>query len=228
MKRALTILGLCLTATALVAVPATSAPTAQTAKKKKKTYCQKVGSNAKAKLKAKSMGFYVFVEPGLSSVLICQDKPKFYGSFGLEAKGDKVSQLRVIKKKCAIFSARGSSHNPQIYAFDFENFKKGNAAQASIYTVGYGQPSAALISSALSPNCVSAYGERVNGAPQITVKGTSAFGYTGQLQAPVGANATDNDLGTVKVTGSGNTATVTWTEGGQPKSYVYQQPGPSY
>lgn len=216
MKRALIILGVCVLAASIIVSPAGA--------KKKKTFCQKTGSAKKAKLKAKSKGFYVYLEKGNSTFMVCQDKPKFFGSFGLQAKGDKISQLKVVKKTCAVFVARGGTHNPQVWQFNFSDFKKGNAAQAAINEFGYGRGSAALSGLALSNNCVVAYGGRVNGQPQIVVKGTSAFGYTGQLNAPVGPNITDKELAAVKITGSGATATATWTEAGQPKTYVYTKP----
>lgn len=228
MKRALIILGACLLVGALVTAPGTSAQTAQVAKKKKKkTYCQKTGAAVKAKLKAKSNGFYVYLEKGGYSVMICQDKPKFYGSFSLDAKGDKVSQLHVVKKKCAIYAERGSTHNPKTYAFNFSDFTSGNG-QASVYEVGYQQGPSSLLGLGLSQNCAAVYGVRVNGVGQIIAKGTSAFGYTGALQAPVGSGITDKELAGVKIAGTGSTATVSWTEGGQAKTYVYQQPPPAY
>jgi hypothetical protein len=225
MKRTLGFLLIALiAATALPSAVLASQPDSATiAKKKKKTYCQKAGGNVKAKLKGKSHSFYVYLEKGGNSILICQDKPKFFGSFSIE-KGDKVSDLRVSAKKCAAVEATGASHNPQVYLFDFANFVGTNAAQASIYTTGYGEPSASLIGIALSQNCVAAFGERVNGIPRITVKGTSAFGYTGALTPPVSPTMTDKELAAVKISGSGKNATATWTEGGVPKSFAYVEP----
>ena len=192
------------------------------AKKKKKTYCQKTASSVKGKLKGKSHGFSGYLEKSGSLILVCQDKPKFYGEFSI-TKGDKVSGLRVSSKKCAIVKVTGSSHNPQVYLFDFADFLTGSR-QASVYTTGEGQPSASLIQLALSRNCVAAFGERVNGVPRITVKGTNAFGYTGALNPPVGPTMTDKELAAVKISGSGTSATVTWTEGGVPKSWAYAAP----
>lgn len=214
----------------VIALPSTvvaSQPdSASVAKKKKQTYCQKIAKPVGGKLKAKSKGFSVYVEKGGYLMLICQDKPKFYGEFSL-AKGDKLSGLRVVTKKCAVVKSTGPSHNPQVYLFEFADFLAKNG-QASIYTTGYGQPSADLLSLVLSPNCVAAMGERVNGVPQITVVGTGAFGYTGNVKAPVGPNTTDKELAAVKIAGSGDSATVTWTEGGVPKSFVYAKPPPGY
>jgi hypothetical protein len=64
----------------------------------------------------------------------------------------------------------------------------------------------------------------VNGVPRITVKGTSAFGYTGALNPVVSPTMTDKELAAVKVSGSGTNATATWTEGGVPKSFAYVEP----
>jgi hypothetical protein len=219
-------LGLILVAlVAVIALPsavlAAQTDSATTAKKKK-TYCQKTASSVKGKLKGKSHGFSVYVEKGGSLILVCQDKPKFYGEFSI-TKGDKVSGLRVSAKKCAIVKVTGSSHNPLVYLFDFADFLTGSR-QASIYTSGPGQPSASLVQHVLSRNCVAAFGERVNGVPQITVKGTDAFGYTGALNPPVSPTMTDKELAAVKISGSGTSATVTWTEGGVPKSWVYAEP----
>lgn len=151
---------------------------------------------------------------------------KFYGEFSI-TKGDKISDLHVVSKKRAVVKTTGSSHNRQVYLFEFADFLAKNG-QASIYTTGSGQTSASLLQLVLSPNCVAAMGERVNGVPQITVVGTGAFGYTGNLKAPVGPSATDKELAAVKITGSGDSATVTWTEGGVPKSFVYAKPPISY
>lgn len=204
------------------AVMAAQPDSASVAKKKKQTYCQKIAKPVGGKLKGKSKGFSVYVEKGGYLMLICQDKPKFYGEFSI-TKGDKISDLRVVSKKCAVVKTSGSSHNPQVYLFEFADFLAKNG-QASIYTTGYGQASASLEQLVLSPNCVAAMGERVNGAPQITVIGTGAFGYTGNVKAPVGPNTTDKELAAVKITGSGDSATVTWTEAGVPKSFVYSKP----
>lgn len=215
MKRTLTILGILVLAFSIAAGPAGA--------KKKKTYCQKQGSSAKAKLKMKRNGFYVFLEKSKYSFMICQDKPKFRASFSLPARGDKMSQLRVIKKKCAVFAARGSSHNPQVFRFDFKNFTSNNG-QASVYEVGYNQGPSTLLSLGLSSNCVSAYGQRVNGVPGISVQGLGTFGYTGLVSAPVGKDATDKELAAAKIAGSADSATVTWTEAGVAKSFVYNKP----
>lgn len=202
-------------------IAALAIPTAAEAKKKKKTYCQKNGSAVKAKLLAKSNGFYVYREKGGGTVLLCQDKPKFYGSMSFE--GTKVGKLLVVKKKCAIYSVLGKG-NPKIYAINFADFLSRNG-QASVFEVGFGA-TGQLLGMSLSQSCAAAYGTKVNGVPQIAVKGTSAFGYTGTLYPPVSTNITDKELANVKIsgsaTGTGATATVTWTDGGVPKSYVYQ------
>lgn len=217
---------------AAIAVPsavlASQTDTATVAKKKKKTYCQKQGAGVKAKLKAKSHGFYVFAEKGGYGILICQDKPKFYGSFSTP-KGDKISTLRVSAKKCAGVEVRGATHNPNVYFFDFADFLNNNG-QASIYEVGRGQApgTGSLESFNLSSNCVAAFGQRVNGVPQIVVKGTGAFGYTGEIYPRVGPNMTDKELAAVKIAASGATATASWTESGVKHTFVYvnnlQQP----
>ena len=109
---------------AAIAVPSAvlaSQPDTATVAKKKKTYCQKSASYVKGKLKAKSNGFSVYLEKNGSIILICQDKPKFYAEFSI-TKGDKLSQLRVSRKKCAILKVQGPTHNPQVYLFDFVNF----------------------------------------------------------------------------------------------------------
>ena len=80
----------------------------------------------------------------------------------------------------------------------------------------------------LSNNCVAAIGSRVNGLPKVEVQGINAFGYTGQLTLSTAANMTDKELADIKVTGSGLSATVTWTEGGVTKSYVYAKPANGY
>lgn len=211
---------------AAIAVPsavlASQPDSASVAKKKKKTYCQKTAKTVKGKLKGKSHGFSIYVEGNGSLILICQDKPKFYGEFSI-TKGDKLSSLLVSSKKCAVVKVTGPSHNDQVYLFSFDFFLSGNG-QASIYTVGYEQPSGKNLGLALSRNCVAAFGNKVNGLPQIEVQGTNAFGYTGQIKVPTGANMTDKELAAVKIVGTGTTATVTWTEGGQPKSYEYFKP----
>jgi hypothetical protein len=222
MKRAL-ILASCLIA-ALALATAATADTATIAKKKK-TYCQKQGASAKAKLSAKSHGFYLYKEKGNASVLICQDRPKFFASFGTDL-GAKYSQLRVSPKKCAIFTSKPPNQNPEVYAFNFSDFTaKPPNGQGSIYIVGYQQPSATLIETSLSTNCVAGYGMRINGIPQVAVEGTSAFGYTGTIYPKVGANMTDKELAGVKVTGTGtgasDTATLSWTESGVKHTYVY-------
>lgn len=189
---------------------------------KKKTYCQRTGASIKAKLKATSLGFYVFLEKGGSLFLICQDKPKFYGEFSITA-GDKISTLRVTRKKCAVLKVTGKTHNPQVFMFNFANFLAKNG-QAGVYTAGYGQPAASIEQVVLSKNCVTAFAERVNGVPGIAVQGTSAFGYTGNLRPAVSPNMTDKELAAVKISGDGATATVSWTEAGVPKSFEYAKP----
>ncbi|MBJ7354067.1 MAG: hypothetical protein JHC98_04515 [Thermoleophilaceae bacterium] len=211
---------------AAIAVPsavlASPGDTATVAKKKKKTYCQKAAKSVKGKLKGKSHGFSIYVEGNGSLILICQDKPKFYGEFSI-TKGDKLSSLRVSPKKCAVVKVAGGGHNDQVYLFSFDFFLSGNG-QASIYTVGYGQASGTNVKLALSSNCVAAFGNRVNGLPQVEVQGTNAFGYTGQIKIPTGANMTDKELAAVQIKAAGATAIVTWTEGGVPKSYTYAKP----
>lgn len=207
----------CLSLIAAVAI----APGSATAKKKKKTYCQKQGSSVRAKLLAKSNGFYVYREKGGATVLLCQDKPKFFGSTSWE-RGARLGRLIVVKKKCAIYSQLGSG-NPKVYAINFADFLSRNG-QASVREIGFGG-SGQLLGMSLSQSCVGAYGTRVNGVPQIAVAGTSVFGYTGALYPPVSASATDKELANVRVSGTtvgaGATATVTWSEAGVPKSYVY-------
>jgi hypothetical protein len=212
---------------AAIAVPAAvlaSQPdTATIAKKKKKTYCQKTGASVKAKLKGKSHGFYAFAEKNGYGILICQDKPKFTGEFSMD-KGDKISGLRVSAKKCAAVQVTGKAHNPQVFIFTFSDFLTGNG-QASIYEPGRGTGLAASLSQfALSSNCVIAFGQRVGGVPQVVLKGTTAFGYTGELNQSVSPNMTDKELAAVKITGSGATATATWTDAGVPKTSTYVKP----
>ncbi len=214
----------CLGLLAAAAIPTSagaSAPHAVIAKKKK-TYCQKTGSKVKAKLLAKSNGFYVYRERGGGTVLLCQDKPKFFGSMSW-AKGAKLGKLLVVKKKCAIYSQLGKG-NPQVYAINFKDFLTQNG-QASVYEVGYGS-TGQLLGMALSQNCVTALGAKVAGVPQIVAKGTSVFGYTGILYPQVSPGISDKELAGVKVSGTavgaGATATVTWSEAGAQKSYVYQ------
>lgn len=205
----------CLGLIAALAIPAGAGA------KKKKTYCQKQGSSVKAKLLAKSNGFYVYREKGGGTVLLCQDKPKFFGSMSWE-RGAKLGKLLVVKKKCAIYSQLGKT-NPKIYAINFADFLSKNG-QASVNEIGYGA-TGQLLGMNLSQNCVGAHGTKVNGVPQIVVQGTSAFGYTGLVKLPVAAGMTDKELANVKVAGStfgaGATATAAWTEAGVPKSYVY-------
>ncbi|MGK2877596.1 MAG: hypothetical protein ACSLFF_03310 [Solirubrobacterales bacterium] len=212
-----------------IAVPSAvmaSQPDTATTVKKKRTYCQRTGASIKAKLKAKSKRFYVYLEKGGSIILICQDKPKFYGEFSI-GTGDTVSTLRVSTKRCAVVKVTGKTHNPQLYLFSFADFLAKNG-QASIYTSGFGQPSASIEQVALSRNCVAATAERVNGVPGIAVQGTSAFGYTGTLRPPISPNMTDNELAAVKIFGTGASATVSWTEAGVAKTYVYAEPAPAY
>jgi hypothetical protein len=198
------------------------------AKKKKKTYCQRTGASVKAKLKGKSHGFYAFAEKGGYGILICQDKPKFTGVFSLE-QGDKISGLQVSPKKCAGVEVRGPAHNPIVYLFDFVDFLTGNG-QASVYQVGQGLApgTGSLVQFKLSSNCVAVFGQRVAGVPQIVVKGTNVFGYTGAIYPRVGPNMTDKELAEVKITASGATATASWTESGVKHTFVYvnnlQQP----
>ncbi|MBJ7459145.1 MAG: hypothetical protein JHD02_08160 [Thermoleophilaceae bacterium] len=209
----------------VISVPAAvlaSQPDSANVAKKKKTYCQKSASYVKGKLKAKSNGFSVYLEKSGSIILICQDRPKFYGEFSI-TKGDKLSQLRVTRKKCAILKIQGPTHNPQVYLFDFVNFLNKNG-QAAIFTAGVGQPSATLDRIELSSNCVAAFAGRVNGVPQLTVKGTTTFGYTGEIHPSVSPSMTDKELAAVKISGTGASATVTWTEAGVPKSYTYVIP----
>jgi hypothetical protein len=218
MKRAL-VLATCLIA-ALALASAAAANTATTAKKKK-TYCQKQAASIKAKLKGKSHGFYAYAEKGGTGILICQDKPKFTGEFSVD-KGDKISTLRVAPKKCAGVAFRGPTHNPEVYLFNFADFLSGNGS-ASVFQTAYDQPpgTASLVQFNLSSNCVAVFGQRVAGVPQVVVKGTSAFGYTGGIFPVVSANMTDKELGAVKISGSGDTAKASWTDAGVPKSYVY-------
>lgn len=215
---------------AVVAVPSAgiaSSPDSAVAAKKKKTYCQKTGASQKAKLKGKSHGFYVFAEKGGYGMLICQDKPKFSGPFSV-TKGDKIWAPLVSARKCAAVKVTGSSHNPQVFLFDFADFLAKNG-QASVYEAGRGSGLAAsLLRVSLSSNCVAAYGQRVGGVPQVVLQGTSAFGYTGQLNQTVNPNMTDKELAAVKIVSSGATATATWTEAGTPKSFVYAKPPLSY
>jgi hypothetical protein len=191
------------------------------AAKKKKTYCQKNGSAVKAKLLGKSKGFYVYREKGGGTVLLCQDKPKFYGSMSWE-QGAKLGKLLVVKKKCAVYPQLGKG-NPQIYQINFKDFTSGNG-QAGVLEVGYGS-TGQLLGLSLSTNCALAFGAKVAGVPQIAVKGTSAFGYTGTLYPPVGAGITDKELANVKIgaTGTG-AATVSWTAAGVPHTYAYSIP----
>ncbi|MGH2906664.1 MAG: hypothetical protein ACRDKI_07825 [Solirubrobacterales bacterium] len=214
---------------AVLAVPVTSsaiagghAQIAKKKKKKKKTYCEKQAKTVKAKLLGKSNGFYVFREKGGGTTLLCQDKPKFYGSMSWNV-GDKLGALQVVKKKCALYAAVGSGHNPQIYGINFADFLSHNG-QASVYEVGYGA-TGQLFKVAVSSNCVGVYGTKVDGVPQIVVKGNSAFGYTGTIYPPVGDGITDKELANVKIaTTSPTSATVTWTAAGVPKSYLYVKP----
>lgn len=211
---------------AVVALPSAvmaSQPDSVVIAKKKKTYCQRTGAAQKAKLKGKSHGFYVFAEKGGYGMLICQDKPKFTGPFSI-TKGDKISAPLVSAKKCAAVKVTGSSHNPQVFLFTFSDFLSKNG-QASIYEAGRGTGLAAsLLQISLSSNCVVAFGERVGGVPQVVLKGTSAFGYTGELRQPVSPNMTDKELAAVKISGSGATATATWTDAGVPKTFTYVKP----
>jgi hypothetical protein len=218
MKRALTLAACLVTALAI-----TSAATADTAKiaKKKKTYCQKQGASIKAKLKGKSHGFYVYAEKGGAGILLCQDKPKFTGDFSMD-QGDKISDLKVSAKKCAGFRVSGKAHNPEVYLFNFSDFLSGNG-QGSIYEAGRDlTPGTASIQKfALSTNCVAAFGQWVAGVPQVVVKGTSAFGYTGEIYPRIGPNTTDKELGALSVESSGATATASWSESGVKHTYVY-------
>ncbi len=209
------------------AVPTTSiahSPISVVAKKKKKkTYCQRQGKAIKGKLLGKSNGFYIYLEKGGASVMLCQDKPKFRGSMPW-TRGDKLDKLVAIKKKCAFYSALGSGHNPLVYSVNFADFLADNA-QASVYTVGYGQPSGELLNFVVSSNCVAALATKVNGVPQIVVKGNSAFGYTGTVTPPVGAGITDTELKNVSIAATTATsATVNWTAAGIPQTYVYTKP----
>jgi hypothetical protein len=129
-----------------------------------------------------------------------------------------------VKKRCAFYSGLGSGHNPLVYSVNFADFLAKNG-QATIYTVGYGQPSGELLKLAVSSNCVAVLATKVNGVPQIVVKGNSAFGYTGVVTPPVGAGITDDELKGVKIEAtSATSATVTWTAGGVPMTYVYAKP----
>jgi hypothetical protein len=224
MKKILGLLLIALIAAIVVpsAVMASQPDPASIAKKKKKTYCQKTAKTVKGKLKGKSHGFSVYLEKNGSLILICQDKPKFYGEFSI-TKGDKLSNLVVSPKKCAVVKVSGPTHNDQVYLFSFDFFLTGNG-QASIFTAGYQQPTGLVKGLALSTNCVAAMGTRVNGLPQIEVQGTNAFGYTGQIHPPTGASMTDKELADVKVVTTGATATVKWSEGGQPKTFIYAKP----
>lgn len=210
---------------AAVAVPsavmASQSDTATVAKKKK-TYCQRTGASVKAKLKGKSHEFYAFAEKGGYGILICQDKPKFTGGFSM-TKGDKISTLRVTARKCAVLKVEGPTHNPQAFMFDFANFLSKNG-QAAVYTAGYQQPTATIEQIVLSNNCVAAFAERVNGIPGIAVQGTGAFGYTGTNRPAVSASMTDKELAAVKISGSGASATVNWTEAGVPRTFTYVKP----
>ncbi len=211
---------------AAIAVPAAvlaSQPNSATVAKKKKTYCQKTGASIKAKLRGKSHGFYAFVEKNGYGILICQDKPKFTGEFTMD-KGDTISTLRVSAKKCAALQVTGKAHNPQVFLFTFSDFLANNA-QAAIYEAGRGSgATAVLFQVALSSNCVVAFGQRVGGVPQVVIKGTSAFGYTAELSQPVSASMTDKELAGVKISGSGATATASWTDAGVAKSATYSKP----
>lgn len=211
----------------LCAIPVASATVpghAVVAKKKKKkpTYCAKQAKSVKAKLLATSNAFYVFREKGGGTVLLCQDKPKFFGSMAWNV-GDRLGTLAVVKKQCAFYSGIGSGHNPEIYSVSFADFLSRNG-QASVYTVGYGQPSGELIKLAVSSNCVGVFATKVNGVPQIVVKGNSTFGYTGTFTPPVGDGITDKELAAVKIAATSPTsATVTWTAAGVPMTFVYSK-----
>ena len=71
---------------------------------------------------------------------------------------------------------------------------------------------------------MAAFAGRVNGVPQLTVKGTTTFGYTGEIHPPVSPTMTDKELAGVRIVGTGASATATWTEAGVPKFYTYVIP----
>ncbi|MFT4048315.1 MAG: hypothetical protein QM648_00575 [Solirubrobacterales bacterium] len=205
-------------------------PSAQIAKKKL-SYCQKKGKKAKGKLvsKDKSAKFFLYVTKRPTEYYFCSESPKFDGGIAAWDGIKKTSHLRVAKKNCAVWyseqapSTRYDSNWKYVKIVPFKFFRKGSAYPEQTQTARLGDTSEAIAvqNIAIAKNCVWAAAYTKNGAPYLTISGSGDFGYTGKIDlAAPGASLAE--LKAVKVTYDSPTqSTVSWTQGGTAKTYVY-------
>lgn len=216
-----------------VAANAGSAEEPASAAKKKLSYCQKQGKSKKGKLfgKVKDAKFFLYTKKKPTEYFFCSESPKYSGTIEAWDGIKKTSNLKAVKNNCAIFYTEGTpttdlySGEKELKIVAAKFFKKGAVKQTQGSVIGKKDETVSLESLSLAKNCVFAAGYMLNGVPTLKTAGIGNFPYQGFVTRTL-TGATAAELKAVKVTmTSATSATVSWTQGGVPKSLNYTATG---
>jgi hypothetical protein len=154
------------------------------------------------------------------SMTICMPHGK--RTFGLAAgEGGTATALKAVDGKCVALAAKVPKGLPLLVTVDVATDVKGHQTAYSQTTIGFGSPAATIESLVLSSTCVAAVGADVTAADATVSRlvSTSQVLADGRSNTfPMSPATTATEVRHIKIAASGKGATVSWTEGGVPKS----------
>jgi hypothetical protein len=182
----------------------------------RQTYCQKRVQSEHGKVVSKQSGVTVYRSGQIYSV--CSDAKRWATSVLVADPGVKPALIRAANKRCVAIVFTRPKQLPDLAVKDLA--EKNTLSYHQI--IGYGNPSAAVGSLAVSSNCASAWGVSISDGSGSTSYSIQAkgFGTATSLPASVTQVAVVNaaaDTRHVGIAAAGKRVTVKWTEAGVAK-----------
>jgi hypothetical protein len=203
------------TALAVASAPALLAPPAPAAPRP--TYCQSVAIARKAKRFGVNHRVVLLRRAG--ELILCSDVRR--KAVTLPSGGGTPARFLAVENKCALVLTTRPRSLPALVSVDLRTAFRRPTSSAGITPIGYGNPSATVVSLALASNCVAASGAVVDqggGVLDRRIDTVQIHKNGGHLVFASGIPTTD-DLKRLALRPLGaNGAMVSWTENGAPVS----------
>lgn len=200
-----------------VIVGAGIATTAQAAARRP-TYCESTAKAAKAVRVAVS-GRTVLLRERSNFMLLCSDRRRKAVEVTSSA-GGALARFVAVDSQCAVILTTKRGKLPELVSVDLKTAFRASHATAGVIPIGFGNPSATVVSLVMSSNCIAASGAVVDtGGGTLDRRIDTVQVLKGGAHTVFASGIpTTADLKRLSIRAQGRGALVSWTENGAPKS----------
>jgi len=185
---------------------------------KRPTYCETTAKAAKAKRVASS-GRTVLLRERNNFMLLCSDKRRKAVEVTSSA-GGAPARFAAVEGQCAIVLTTKRGTLPELVSVDLKTAYRSSHATAGVIPIGFGNPSATVVSLVMSSNCIAAAGAVVDtGGGTVDRRIDTVQILKGGAHTMLASGIpTTSDLKHLSIRAQGKGALVSWTQNGTPVS----------